>query len=118
VRSYWGGANIIYEVGDFKGIIGIMDILPEHKADVTLKLWGREVFGAHFLRDAKALLKTVMDSFGLTRLSTQTPDERIVKLARLAGFSVEGVRPKDFKWNGEYFDLTIMGLVREDWEKD
>jgi RimJ/RimL family protein N-acetyltransferase len=117
VRHYFGsGGNIIYEIGDFKGILGIMDIIPEHKADVTLKLWGREVFGAHFIRDSRTLLRAVMDSFGLVRLSTQSADERIVRLARMAGFEVEGVRPRDFKWDGEYYDLTIMGLVRNDWD--
>ena len=114
VNSYWGGSNIIYEVGEFQGILGILDIVPEHKASVTLKLWGREAFGRNFVREARSLLALVMDSFGLVRLATETPDEpRVVPLAKLAGFIEEGKRFKDFRWNGKYYDTTVMGLVRE-----
>jgi RimJ/RimL family protein N-acetyltransferase len=80
---------------------------------VTLKLWGRERWGRDFVREARSLLALVMGEFRLVRLDTLTADPRVVTMARLSGFSVEGVRPKDFKWNGEYHDTTIMGLVRE-----
>jgi len=114
VVGYWRhGANIIYEVGEFQGILGFLDIVAEHKASVTLKLWGREAWGRNFMREARALLALVMDEFRLTRLATETPDPRVVTMARMAGFAVEGVRPKDFKWDGKYFDTTVMGLVRE-----
>jgi hypothetical protein len=113
VGSYWTGPNIIYEVAEFRGILGFLDILPEHKANVTLKLWGKETWGRNFVREAKALLALIMDEFGLTRLATETPDPRVAVMARLAGFEIEGTRIKDFKWNGDYYDTTIMGLVRE-----
>lgn len=113
VGAYWGGPNIIYEVGRFQGILGFMDIIPEHKASVTLKLWDADRWGRDFIRDARAVCKAVMDEFKLTRLSTETADKRVVKIARLGGFVVEGVRPKDFKWNGDYYDTTVMGLVRQ-----
>ena len=113
VWHYWAsGANIIYEVGEFQGILGFMDIVPGHKASVTLKLWGRETWGRNFVRESRALLGLVMDEFRLVRLETSTPDEKVVRMATLAGFAVEGVRPKDFKWNGDYYDTTVMGLVR------
>ena len=113
VNSYWGGSNIIYEVGEFQGILGILDIVPEHKASVTLKLWGKERWGRDFVREARGLLSLVMGEFGLVRLATETPDSRVVSMAKLAGFSEEGKRLKDFKWNGNYYDTTVMGLVRE-----
>lgn len=66
------------------------------------------------MREARALCALVMDEFRLTRLSTETADkERIVPVAKMAGFTIEGCRPKDFKWNGEYYDTWLMGLVRE-----
>lgn len=113
VSAYWGGPNIIYEVGQFQGILGFMDIIPEHKASVTLKLWDADRWGRDFIRDARAVCAAVMDEFKLTRLATETPDPRVVKIARLGGFTIEGVRPKDFRWNGDYYDTTVMGLVRQ-----
>jgi len=113
VAYYWGGPNLIYEVGEFQGILGFMDILPGHKASVTLKLWGKERWGRDFVREARTLLAMVMDEFKLVRLDTQTPDHRVVSMAKLSGFLEEGTRPKDFRWDGKYYDTTIMGLVRE-----
>ena len=112
VRGYWGGANIIYEVGEFQGILGFMDILPEHKASVTLKLWDAERWGRDFVRESRALLSLIMDEFRLVRLSTETPDPRVFKMALLAGFVAEGNREKDFRWNGDYYGTTMMGIVR------
>ena len=114
VGAYWGGANIVYEIGEFRGLMGFMDIIPEHKASVTLKLWDKGAWGRNFVREARALCALVMDEFRLTRLSTETADkERIVPVAKMAGFTIEGCRPKDFKWNGEHYDTWLMGLVRE-----
>lgn len=112
IAYYWGGPNLIYEVGAFQGILGFLDIIPGHKASVTLKLWGKERWGRDFVRETRALLALVMDEFKLVRLESQTPDHRIVSMAKMAGFAEEGTRPKDFKWNGDYYDTTILGMVR------
>ena len=113
VCSYWGGSNLIYEVGEFQGILGFLDIVPGHKANVTLKLWGSERWGRDFVRETRTLVRLVMDEFRLVRLSTETPDPRVVQMAIMAGCAEEGVRPRDFKWNGDYYDTTILGLVRQ-----
>ena len=55
-----------------------------------------------------------MDEFGLVRLATETPDEPgWLPWRNSRASSEEGKRLKDFKWNGNYYDTTVMGLVRE-----
>jgi RimJ/RimL family protein N-acetyltransferase len=112
VSAYWGGANIIYEVGQFQGIMGFMDIVPEHKASVTLKLWDADRWGRDFIRDARAVCAAVMDEFKLVRLEAQTADPRIEKMARICGFRTEGLKRLSFKWSGDLYDEYILGFTK------
>jgi len=106
--------NVIYEIGEFDGILGFTDITPGWKASLTFKLWNPHRWGADFLRQAKGFIPEVFDELRLARLETSTPDARIHKMALIVGFEDEGIRKANFMWNGKLFDDYMLAIVRED----
>jgi RimJ/RimL family protein N-acetyltransferase len=105
--------NVIYEIGDFDGFLGFINIIPGWKATLTFKLWTKALWGADFARQAKNFIGEIMDELYLTRLETSSPDPRIVKMARMVGFKNEGTRRLNFSWQGKLFDDTILAIVKE-----
>ena len=111
--SWQHGFNLFYEIGDFGGIVGFLNIIPEHKSGLMLKLWNKELWGKQFVREGRELLDFIMDTFALKRVSTETADpEHVIKLAKVFGFKEEGRSPYEVKWNGEYFDNYILGKTK------
>jgi hypothetical protein len=53
-----------------------------------------------------------MDMFKLRRVEAETPDERVLKMARLVGLRYEGVKVKDFMWDGEFYSQYMMAITR------
>lgn len=107
------GDCLIYEIKGGRGYVGFTDIQPGYKCNAMMKFWGTDLWGPSFIRQLRELVRAVVEEFDLERISTESPDPRIVKLARMVGFEVEGVRWKDFQWDGKLFDNTLMGYVRE-----
>ena len=102
--------SILYEVGEFQALLGITNITPRHKCDIMFKIFDKEFWGKDFVRELRSLLKLYMKEFELKRISAESPDPRIVKIAKIVGFRVEGFRDKDFKHNDKYYDLFVMGM--------
>jgi RimJ/RimL family protein N-acetyltransferase len=102
--------SVFYEVGQFQALLGITNIIPEHKADVMLKIFDKKFWGKDFVRETRSLLKLYMKELKLKRISAESPDPRIVKIAKMVGFKVEGVRNKDFRWDGKYYDNFLLGM--------
>ena len=106
--------HLFYEFGNFSGIIGFTDIIEGHKADIFFKIWDKSIFNKTFMRQLIELYQMVMDELSLKRLNAYTADERMVKLAEIGGFKIEGKRIDDFSWNGAYYDYYFMGRMREE----
>lgn len=105
--------GVFYEIGDFQGIVGFTNIINEHKCTVAFKIWDKKIFGASFVKECKRLLDIYFDEFQLKRMSSSSPDMSMVKLAKIAGFKVEGKEPYAFKWNGKLFPNYLLGKVKE-----
>jgi RimJ/RimL family protein N-acetyltransferase len=105
--------NLIYEIGDFQGVIGFLNVIFDHKADMMLKMWDASFWGKDAVRQGKDLLKYVVETFGLKRVGTVTADPRIVKMAKLVGFTEEGARRKAFAWNKCLHDEILLSVVRD-----
>lgn len=41
----------------------------------------------------------------------------VIRMHQMCGSVIEGVRKQHIWKNGEFFDVTLMGICREDWEK-
>jgi len=111
IDSYFRGYrfNIFYEAGDFQALIGFMDILPEFKCEITLKLIDKHLWGADFVRASKELVELFMKEMRLKRISIETADKRIVKMAKMVGFVDEGKRPNDLRWENRFYNKYLLG---------
>lgn len=102
--------SIFYEVGKFQTLLGITNIIPRHKCDIMLKIFDKDFWGKDFVRETRSLLRLYIKELELKRISAESPDPRIVRIAKMIGFKVEGIRDKDFKWNDRYYDNFLLGM--------
>ena len=105
--------NVTYEIGDMAGILSFNNIIPYHKATLHWAMWDMGIFGKSGVRETIALLDIIMDSFKLTRIGSNTPDPKVLKLAQLLGFKHEGTARKEYRWNGELYDTYLLGRMKE-----
>ena len=113
-RFMKSGSNEFYEIGDFGGLIGFMDIDEGWKCELTFKLWDKSLWGKTVVRQGKELIKEIMNKYKLQRISTSSADEKVVKMAKLVGFKVEGRFKYAFKWNNELYTLHMLRILKEE----
>ena len=104
--------NIFYEIGDFQGLCGFTKIMQGYKAGVIFKLWDKELWSKDTARKMIELADMIMDEFKLRRLYLDTPDERMVKMAKLIGFDNEGESPLSFMWNHKFYSIYHLGRLK------
>lgn len=110
---FYHSFSIFYEVGrenKFQALLGITNIIPQHKCDIMLKIFDKDFWGRDFVRETRSLLRLYMKELELKRISAESPDPRIVRIAKMVGFKVEGIRNKDFKFNDKYYDNFLLGM--------
>ena len=106
-------SNILFEIGNFDGLLGFAGIVTGYKAAFLFKLWGKEKWGPDLVRQSRELIMDCFDDLKLVRLETQTADPRIIRMGKMVGFQVEGVKKRDFLFDGKWYDNTQMAIVRE-----
>jgi len=109
------GLSIVYEICEMAGILAFLEVIPGFKCALAWQFWDKTAWskgGKSRVRDARELIKYIMDEFDLVRIGTRTADPRVVKLARMLGFEIEGLAKNDFKWGGKLYDIHIMGMTR------
>lgn len=111
---FGAGLNITYEIGDFEGIIGFLGVIPGFRCNLTWQLWDRSRWGLDAVKQAKGLMKFIMDEFDLKRIGTRTADPKVKRLAEMLGFKAEGILVNDFKWEGKLLDVHVLGMTRPD----
>lgn len=105
--------HIFYEIGDFQGLIGFMEVYPEYKAFLLWKMWDKSVWNKTFARHGKEVINLIMDTYKLKRLGTETADPTVVKMARMAGFVYEGAKENEFMWNGKMYSRHVLAKYGE-----
>ncbi len=106
--------NIFYEIGEWGGLVGFVNIIPEYKADMFLKLWDKKLWGITFAKELKKLIKHTMIKYDLKRLASDSQDPRMAKMGKIVGFKVEGRFKYGFCWNKEYHTLHKLRILREE----
>jgi len=106
--------NIFYEIGEFGGLIGFVNITPEFKCDIVFKLWDSKLWGFRFKTQVKQLIKTIMEKYDLKRIATDSADERMTRMAKICGFRVEGRFKYGFSWDKKTYTLHKMRILREE----
>lgn len=113
--------NIFYEIsrqngGVFGGIVGFVNIIPEFKCDIVFKLWDSKLWGFRFKTQVKQLIKAIMEKYDLKRVSTESADDRMTRMAKLCGFRVEGRFKYAFIWEKEMYTLHKMRILEGELE--
>lgn len=92
-----------------------------HKAVIGLTIGDKEYWGKGFGTDAvQTLVKYLFLNLNMRKiqLDTWSGNKRAIRSYEKCGFQVEGVLREDVYVNGEYYDTVIMGLLREEWDRD
>ena len=104
---------IFYEIGDMDGIFGFTDIIPGWKAHVVFELINPKIWSKQLVRESRNLINLIMKSGDLIKLSSQTADQRIEKMAKMIGFQLEGIRELEFSWDKKPYPIYLIGRFKE-----
>ena len=109
---------LFYEIGNMDGIFGFTDIIPGWKAHTIFELINPKIWSKQLVRESRDLVELVMSVGQLSKLSSQTADKRIARMAGMIGFELEGVRRIEFSWDKKPYDIFLIGKTRiVDFEK-
>ena len=103
---------VFYEIGDMDGIFGFTDIIPGWKAHVVFELINPKIWGKQLVRESRNLMDLIMETGNLIKLSSQTADERVFKMAKMIGFQLEGIRQLEFSWENIPYPIHLIGRFR------
>ena len=113
LNKYLGGGNsIFYEIGDMDGVFGFTDIIPGWKAHAIFELINPKIWSKQLVRESRALFDLIMKTGDLIKISSQTADKRIAKMAGMIGFVLEGIRRVEFSWDNKPYDIYMIGRFR------
>lgn len=106
-------ANLFYDING-KGVLGFTYITSNHKCTLSFKMFDKNVFTHNTIKKVNKLINTVMDEFQLIKINAESADLRIVEIIRrFFSFKGEGLKEKEFSWNGELYDLFLLAKLRE-----
>lgn len=105
--------HAIYEFGNFDGIIIFSDIIFGFNANLIFKIWNPAGWSHGLVRAVRELIKTHMDGLKLVRLESSSPDPRIVRMAGMVGFEIEGMKKMAFPFDGKLYDDCFFSIVKK-----
>ncbi len=77
-----------------------------------MKLWNPQIWKPSTVKQGRALIRLIMDEFKLKRIGSDSADNKMVHMATMVGFKKEGARKHEFRWNGKFFPLIMLGMTR------
>ena len=106
-----------YEFGD-DGYCMVDEIVPSLNANVHFAVWGKERV-PEILSAGKELFDYLFTEYKLNRITAMVPvnNRQACRLAILMRFKFEGEIRKIFLFHGRYYNLTIYGLLRDEYYK-
>jgi len=113
-QMLYGGQSILFELGDFQGLIGFLDIMDGWRCRVMFKIWDKKFWTHNHIKQGKELLDRFMNTFNLVRMESHTADPIMLRLGEKFGFTEEGRMKKNFKWDGKLYDLILMSRIRQE----
>ena len=103
---------IFYMIGDMDGVLGFTDIIPGWKAHAIFELFNPKIWGKQLVRESRKLFDSIMDEGKLVKISSQTADIRVKRMAEMIGFTLEGLRVAEFSWDKELYNIFLLGRLR------
>jgi hypothetical protein len=115
ISNLFLGNSEHFELGD-EGYAAVLNIVNYVNADIHFAIWGDT--SVSDLREAHQLLADRMyNVYNVNRITAYIPafNKKMVRLAVILGYRYEGELRKIFLKHGEYYDLTIYGLLKEEY---
>ena len=109
---YGNKINLVFQMGDFQGMLGFLDIIPGWKCRLMFKIWDKTIWNKQNIRDGRTLLDRIFDRFNLIRMEVHSADPVMFKMSKIFGFEEEGRMLKAFKWDGKIYDLALFSKVK------
>ena len=106
-----GTASVFYEIGNFDGIVGFYDIIPEYKCAFLARLWNRALWTPSLAKEIKAMISEFRQTLKMKRIGLATADERLGKFAKLMGFKAEGTQKNNFRFEGKFYTTYLYRLA-------
>ena len=94
----------------------------DHRSRVTafgIGIWDPEYIGRGYGREALGLLIDWVfriENYQRIWLDTWATNERAIRCYQAVGFVEEGRQRRQIYSDGQYVDVVMMGLLREEWE--
>ncbi|WP_312674287.1 GNAT family N-acetyltransferase [Microbacterium sp.] len=114
-RADW--AILCREDGAHIGEVVLSDLDEENRsAGFRIALAGPQWFGAGYGTEAtRAVLRHAFDAVGLHRVELEVYafNPRAQRAYEKAGFVVEGRRREALRWDGEWVDAIVMGILAD-----
>lgn len=115
--------GIFFVIDDFVGVYYMSDIVLSEDAVVHYSFFDRRHHGRVEL--TKAMIKYVFENYGFQRLTTWIPMNtaqhrdnpkfiNAFQFAKSVGFQYEGRKRKCIKFKGEWFDMKLYGILRDE----
>ena len=123
VMAYGGDMGFAIETKDGRhiGNTGLHQASSENRsADLGIMIGEKECWGRGYGTDAlRTLVRFGFEEMNLNRIALDVYDfnERAIASYLKTGFVEEGRRRKDIYREGRYFDVVMMSVLRDDWEK-
>jgi RimJ/RimL family protein N-acetyltransferase len=106
---------LLWVIDDFVGMYYITNIYETDEALVHYTFFDRTHHGRYDL--TIKMLNHVFDTYGFHRLSVEIPlyaSDYSFKFIESLGFHPEGRRRKSTRFNGEWFDVKLFGIFKEE----
>jgi hypothetical protein len=108
---FYNGNNIIYEINEMDGLLGFTSIVPTWKADLLFKIFNKKLWKPSFVKEAGKLVKFIMHEFKLRRVSAETPDSRVMRMAKFISFKEEGFKEDGFVFDNKFYPKYLLGIL-------
>jgi RimJ/RimL family protein N-acetyltransferase len=104
--------HVYYEIGNFDGLVGFTNIIPEYRCGSFLKIWNPEIWGPTLARDLTELADRFMQEYHIKRMELETADERMVKVAKICGLKQEGTKALGFRFDGRLYTSYLLRKIK------
>ncbi len=105
--------HVYYEIGQFEGLVGFTNIIPEYRCGAFLKIWNKPVWGPTLARDLTELADRFMQEYHIKRMELETADERMVRVAKICGLKQEGTKALGFRFDGRLYTSYLLRKLRK-----
>jgi RimJ/RimL family protein N-acetyltransferase len=119
LMNLWMPATLHYIVGEMQGYAVVQNLEPNVGCIVHHAIFDKGLKGAPLVHGAREFLGHLFDEYDLRRIGTVVPTNNSYgkRFATLLGFKFEGEIRKAFLFKGEYLNLMLYGMLKEEYLK-